>query len=69
MKIKKIAAAFLASALLGTLSMGSAFAYESCHPSKWGQDDQKGALNNITQANILAAKKLIKKRQNHGHGN
>ncbi|MEN9719374.1 MAG: hypothetical protein RIT13_79, partial [Pseudomonadota bacterium] len=60
MKIKKITAAFLASALLGTLSMGSAFAYERCHPSKWGPDDQLGALNNITKDNILAATKLIK---------
>ena len=61
MKITKIAAAFLASALLGTLSMGSAFAYESCHKSKWGPNDQAGAINNITQDNILAAAKLIKK--------
>ena len=61
MKIKKIAAAFLASALLGTLSMGSAFAYESCHKSKWGPNDEAGAINNITQENILAAAKLIKK--------
>ena len=61
MKIKKIAAAFLASALLGTLSMGSAFAYESCHKSKWGPNDQLGALNNITKDNIMAAAKLIKK--------
>ena len=60
MKIKKIAAAFLASALLGTLSMGSAFAYESCYKSKWGPNDQAGAINNITQENILAAAKLIK---------
>jgi hypothetical protein len=60
MKIKKIAAAFLASSLLGTLFMGSAFAYESCHKSKWGPNDQAGAINNITQENILAAAKLIK---------
>jgi len=60
MKITKIAATFLASALLGALSMGSAFAYESCHKSKWGAGDQLGALNNITKDNILAATKLIK---------
>jgi hypothetical protein len=61
MKIKKIAAALVASALLGSLSMGSALAYESCHKSKWGPNDQIGALNNITQDNISAATKLIKK--------
>jgi len=60
MKFKKIAAVFFASAVLGTLSMGSAFAYESCHKSKWGPNDQLGALNNITKDNILAATKLIK---------
>jgi len=60
MKIKKIAATFLASALLGAVSMGSAFAYENCHKSKWGPDDQIGAVNNITKDNILAATKLIK---------
>ncbi len=60
MKLTKMAAAFLASAVLGTLSMGSAFAYEKCHKSKWGPNDQIGAINNITSANILAATKLIK---------
>ena len=60
MKINKLAAAFLASALLGSLSMGSAFAYEKCHKSKWGANDQIGALNNITKDNVLAASKLIK---------
>jgi kynurenine formamidase len=60
MKIKKIAAVFLASAVLGTLSMGSALAYEKCHKSKWGPNDQIGALNNITKDNVLAASKLIK---------
>ena len=61
MKIKKFAASFLAGTLLGTLSMGSALAYEKCHKSKWGPNDQIGALNNITADNILAATKLIKK--------
>ena len=60
MKIKKIAAVFFASAVLGTLSMGSALAYEKCHKSKWGPNDQIGALNNITKDNVLAASKLIK---------
>lgn len=60
MRFKKIAAAFLTTAVLGTLSMGSAFAYEKCHKSKWGANDQIGALNNITKDNVLAASKLIK---------
>jgi hypothetical protein len=61
MKIKKIAAAFLASALLGALSMGSAFAYEKCIKSKWGPNDQLGSLNNITAKNLKSAAKLVKK--------
>jgi hypothetical protein len=60
MKFKQIAAVFLTSAVVGTLSMGSAFAYEKCHKSKWGANDQIGALNNITKDNVLAASKLIK---------
>jgi hypothetical protein len=60
MKFKKIAAVFFTTAVLGTLSMGSAFAYEKCHKSKWGPNDQIGALNNITKDNVLAASKLIK---------
>ena len=60
MKFKQIAAVFLTSAVVGTLSMGSAFAYEKCHKSKWGPDDQIGAINNITKDNVLAATKLIK---------
>ena len=60
MKFKKIAAVFFASAVLGTLSMGSAFAYEKCHKSKWGASDQIGALNNITKDNVMAASKLVK---------
>ncbi|MBK8768064.1 MAG: cyclase family protein [Burkholderiaceae bacterium] len=32
-----------------------------CSPSKWGPNDQIGALNNITSANVLEAGKLIKR--------
>ena len=32
-----------------------------CTPSKWGPNDQIGALNNITPANVLEASKLIKR--------
>jgi kynurenine formamidase len=34
---------------------------ESCHKSKWGPNDQIGALNNITAANVTDAAKLIKR--------
>jgi kynurenine formamidase len=34
---------------------------QSCFKSKWGPDDQKGALNNITSANVLEAAKLVKR--------
>lgn len=34
---------------------------QSCYKSKWGPDDQKGAVNNITSANVLDAAKLIKR--------
>ena len=35
-------------------------AYQSCHKSKWGANDQMGALNNISPKNVLAAAKLVK---------
>jgi len=60
MTFKKIAAVLFSTAVLGTLTMGSALAYEKCHKSKWGANDQIGALNNITKDNVLAASKLIK---------
>ncbi|MET0335247.1 MAG: cyclase family protein, partial [Rhizobacter sp.] len=34
---------------------------QNCFKSKWGADDQKGAVNNITSANVLDAAKLIKR--------
>jgi kynurenine formamidase len=36
-------------------------AIQSCHKSKWGPNDQVGALNNITTANVTEAAKLIKR--------
>jgi kynurenine formamidase len=36
-------------------------AIQSCHKSKWGPNDQIGALNNITAANVTDAAKLIKR--------
>jgi kynurenine formamidase len=50
-----------AAALFGAASPAWAQAYESCHRSKWGAEDQAGALNNITSANTLAAARLIKR--------
>ncbi len=51
-----IALASLACALPAHAQM-----IEKCHKSKWGADDQVGALNNITSANVLEAAKLVKK--------
>ena len=61
MNFKRFAIPFLAGACLLTAFTGKAWAYEKCHKSKWGPNDQIGALNNITQDNIMAAAKLIKK--------
>jgi kynurenine formamidase len=36
-------------------------AIQSCHKSKWGPNDQVGAINNITAANVTEAAKLIKR--------
>jgi len=47
------------AALLAASVQGQAL--QSCHKSKWGPDDQKGALNNITAANVLEATKLVKR--------
>jgi hypothetical protein len=61
MNFKRFAIPLLAGACLLTAFTGKAWAYEKCHKSKWGPNDQIGALNNITQDNIMAAAKLIKK--------
>jgi kynurenine formamidase len=47
------------AALLAASVQGQAL--QSCHKSKWGPDDQKGAINNITTANVLEASKLVKR--------
>jgi kynurenine formamidase len=51
-----------------TLALGLLFAagsqaqaIEKCHKSKWGANDQIGALNNITPADVLNAAKLVKR--------
>ncbi len=56
----RISFAAVATALITAASAVSAQPYESCHKSKYGADDQAGALNNITSANTLAATKLVK---------
>ena len=50
----------VAAALTLAAATASAQPYDSCHRSKWGPDDQAGALNNITPAITLAAAKLVK---------
>jgi len=59
MRITTICAT-LALALSFTASV-QAQALEPCHKSKWGPDDQAGAINNITSANVMDAVKLVKR--------
>jgi kynurenine formamidase len=56
-KTRLFAAAFALA--FAPLALGQA--YPSCHKSKWGPDDQMGALNHITPQNVLAAAKLVKR--------
>jgi len=49
------------AAVLALAAQAQAQPLQSCHKSKWGPDDQKGALNNITPANTLEATKLVKR--------
>ncbi|HEX6723021.1 MAG TPA: hypothetical protein VF107_15760, partial [Burkholderiaceae bacterium] len=59
MRIMKICAAL---ALGLSFAAGSqAQAIEKCHKSKWGANDQVGALNNVTPADTLNAAKLVKR--------
>jgi kynurenine formamidase len=50
-------AALVATGLFATV----AAAQDGCVKSKWGADDQAGAINNITAANVLEATKLVKR--------
>jgi kynurenine formamidase len=56
--VKPLFATTVALALSG-LAHGQA--YEKCHKSKWGPNDQIGALNNIAPDNVLAAARLVKR--------
>jgi len=49
-----------AAAALAFAPLAIGQAYQSCHKSKWGPNDQIGALNNISPKNVLAAAKLVK---------
>lgn len=51
----------LAALALAASSATFAQAYESCHRSKYGANDQAGALNTITPEKTLAAAKLVKR--------
>ena len=48
-----IALAYMASA--------QAQGLQTCYKSKWGPDDQIGALNNVTSKNTAAAAQLVKR--------
>ena len=52
-------AAALAAAVLIALSPTASFGDDKCTPSKFGPQDQIGALNNVTPAKTLAASKLV----------
>ena len=49
------------AAALGFSAAVNAQALQTCYQSKWGPNDQIGALNNITAENVLAAAKLVKR--------
>ncbi len=59
MKLSRIAPVLSAIALAIAAPVQAQTA--GCTPSKWGADDQIGALNNITSTNLLEASKLVKK--------
>jgi kynurenine formamidase len=53
----------LATTALALMFCGAAQgqALQTCYKSKWGPNDQIGALNNITAENVAAAAKLVKR--------
>jgi len=51
----------VAAAALAFAPLAFGQAYQSCYKSKWGPNDQLGALNNISPQNVLAAAKLVKR--------
>jgi len=61
MKCKTAITAASAAAVLAFTAGATAQSLQTCYKSKWGPDDQIGALNNITTANTAAAAKLVKR--------
>jgi kynurenine formamidase len=59
MRISSLCAALAACLCVATGAQAQGI--EKCHKSKWGPDDQAGAINNITSANVLEAAKLVKR--------
>ena len=57
-------------AMLAAFGAASAFAQpqQNCFPSKWGPNDQIGALNNITPEKTLAAVKLVTRGKSYRLG-
>jgi len=58
-KMTRSATALAAIVLIGMTPLESAFGDEPCPPSRFGPQDQVGALNYVTPAKTLAASKLI----------
>lgn len=63
MNIRSIVPALSATllALAAALPAQAQTAIEPCVKSKWGPNDQIGALNNISAANVVEAAKLVKR--------
>jgi kynurenine formamidase len=61
---RRIASATATAIAAGAFALSAgaqAQTLQTCYKSKWGADDQIGALNNITSANTSAAAKLVKR--------
>jgi kynurenine formamidase len=58
---KAITRLVAAAAAAASCAAVQAQALQTCYQSKWGANDQIGALNNITVQNVQAAAKLVKR--------
>ena len=54
--------------LLVLISAATHSGADECRVSPWGADDQIGAANRLSPANVLAAASLIKKGETHPLG-
>ncbi len=61
MKHRQMWASLLASAMMAAAPAAFAQAYDNCYRSKYGPEDQAGALNTLTPAKTLEAAKLVKR--------